>query len=300
IAVGHGQMNPRKLENVMHSFMEGQYDILLCTSIIESGLDLPRVNTIIIDNTHMFGLADLYQLRGRVGRSHHQAYCYLIVPERSKLKPEAGNRIDAIRRFTELGSGWNIAMRDLEMRGAGELLGASQHGQMISIGYALFEDLIRQEARSLEGIDTGADTDVRVEIPGDSYIPPSYVPDVTERVRIYRNVWRASCEKEIDDWINYLSDRFGEPEESVLNCAQRARIGYLARKAGIEEVVLSGSVARVVFSPGTETSRSAPDNLKVTVTVEKTGRIVVNINLKDLSESQKVKRTLSLLRYLQE
>jgi len=298
IAVGHGQMNPRKLENVMHAFMEGQYDILLCTSIIESGLDLPRVNTIIIDNAHMFGLADLYQLRGRVGRSHHQAYCYLIVPQRSKLKPEAGNRIDAIRRFTELGSGWNIAMRDLEIRGAGELLGASQHGQMISIGYALFEDLIRQEARSLEGVNTGSDTDVRVEIPGDSFIPPSYVPDVTERVRIYRNVWRASSEKDIDEWINYLSDRFGEPEESVLNCAQRARIGYLARKAGIEEVVLGGRAARVVFSPGTEASRSAPDNLKVSVSVEKTGRIVVNIDLKGLKDSEKVIRTLSLLRYL--
>jgi len=298
IAVGHGQMNPGQLENVMHSFMEGQYDILLCTSIIESGLDLPRVNTIIIDNAHMFGLADLYQLRGRVGRSHHQAYCYLIVPQRSKLKPEAGNRIDAIRRFTELGSGWNIAMRDLEIRGAGELLGASQHGQMISIGYAMFEELIRQEARRLEGIDSGPDTDVRVEIPGDSFIPPSYVPDVSERVRIYRNVWRASSEREIDELVGYLSDRFGEPDESVLNCAERARIGYLARRVGIEEVVIRGTVARIVFSPGADASRSAPDSLKVRITVEKTGRIIANINLKDLTDKEKVKRTLSLLRYL--
>ncbi|MEN8208096.1 MAG: transcription-repair coupling factor, partial [Candidatus Fermentibacteria bacterium] len=298
IAVGHGQMNPRELENVMHAFMEGEYDILLCTSIIESGLDLPRVNTIIIDNAHMFGLADLYQLRGRVGRSHHQAYCYLIVPEKRKLKPEAANRIDAIRRFTEFGSGWNIAMRDLEIRGAGELLGASQHGQMISIGYALFEDLIRQEARRLEGEDIGEDTDVRVEIPGDSFIPPVYVPDVMERVRIYRNVWKASSEKDIDEWIEYLSDRFGEPEESVLNCADRARIGYLARKAGIEEVVLSGTGARVVFSAGSEASRSAPDSMKVSVSVEKTGRIVVNVSLKGLTDSEKVKRTLSFLRYL--
>ncbi|MCD4700370.1 MAG: transcription-repair coupling factor, partial [Candidatus Aegiribacteria sp.] len=294
----HGQMNPRKLENVMHDFMEGQYDILLCTSIIESGLDLPRVNTIIIDNAHMFGLADLYQLRGRVGRSHHQAYCYLIVHESTKLKPEARNRIDTIRRFTELGSGWNIAMRDLEIRGAGELLGASQHGQLISIGYALFEELIRQEARQLEGIDPGSDTDVRVEIPGDSFIPPSYVPDVSERVRIYRNVWRISCEKEIDEWIDYLSDRFGDPEESVLNCAERARIGYLAKRAGIEEVVLIGTVARVVFSPGTDASRSVPDSLNVRITVEKTGRILANISLKGLTDREKVKRTVSFLRYI--
>ncbi len=297
IAVGHGQLDPKKLENVMHAFMEGQYDILLCTSIIESGLDLPRVNTIIIDNAHMFGLADLYQLRGRVGRSHHQAYCYLIVHESSKLKPEARNRIDAIRRFTELGSGWNIAMRDLEIRGAGELLGASQHGQMISIGYAFFEELIRQEARHLEGIDTGTEKDVRVEIPGDSFISSSYVPDVSERVRIYRNVWRVSCEREIDEWIEYISDRFGAPEEPVLNCAERARIGYLARISGIEEVVVSASVARVVFNPGADVARSAPDNLKVKITVEKTGRIIVNINMKGLTDKEKVKRTLSILRY---
>jgi len=113
ITVGHGQMSPKRLEEVMHSFMEGEYQILLSTSIIESGLDLPRVNTMIIDNAHMFGLADLYQLRGRVGRSHHQAYCYLVVPAGKKLKPEARNRLDAIRKFTELGSGWNVAMRDL-------------------------------------------------------------------------------------------------------------------------------------------------------------------------------------------
>ena len=169
---------------------------------------------------------------------------------------------------------------------------------MISIGYALFEDLIRQEARRLEGIETGQDSDVRVEIPGDSFIPPSYVPDVAERVRIYRNVWRASCESDIDEWIDYLSDRFGEPEESVLNCAKRARIGYLARKACIEEVVISGSLARMVFSPGTEVSRSSPDNLKISVTVEKTGRKVATGHVKGLSDSEKVIRTLSLLRYL--
>ncbi len=297
IAVGHGQMNPKELERVMHEFMEGHYDLLLCTSIIESGLDLPRVNTMMIDNAHMFGLADLYQLRGRVGRSHHQAYCYLIVPDKSKLKPEAANRLDAIRRFTELGSGWNIAMRDLEIRGAGELLGASQHGQIISIGYRMFEELIRQEAKHLEGLDTMPETNVRVEIPGDSFIPQTYIPDVSERVRIYRIVWRASREKDIDEWIEYLSDRFGEPGESVLNCAERARIGYLAAGAGIEEVVIDSSKARIVFRPGTITSSSAPDSFKVKVTVEKTGRIMAVVNLRDLSDREKVKRTISILRF---
>jgi len=297
IAVGHGQMNPRELESVMHAFMEGEYDILLCTSIIESGLDLPRVNTIIIDNAHMFGLADLYQLRGRVGRSHHQAYCYLIVPEHRKLKPEAINRLDAIRRFTELGSGWNVAMRDLEIRGAGELLGASQHGQMISIGYALFEELIRQEARRMKGSDIPAERNIRIEIPGDSFIPSSYIPDVSDRVRIYRSVWQVSSEAEIDEWIESLTDRFGEPEESVLNCAERARMAHLAAGSGIEEVVISGVTARIVFSPGMEVPASAPDNLSIKVNVEKTGRIIVTIRFRELTDREKVKRTLKLLRF---
>ena len=152
-------------------------------------------------------------------------------------------------------------------------------------------------SRRLEGAGLEPEEDVRVEIPGDSYIPSSYVPDVSERVRIYRNVWKVSRESEIDEWIEYLTDRFGEPEESVLNCAERARIGYLAVRAGIEEVVLAGSSARIVFRPGAETSRSAPGNMKVRITVEKTGRIIATVNLKDLTDSEKVKRTLNLLRY---
>ncbi len=314
IIIGHGQMKPRELEDVMHSFMEGRYDILLCTSIIESGLDLPRVNTIFIDNAQMFGLAELYQLRGRVGRSHHQAYCYLIVPENQKLKPEARNRLDAIRRYTELGSGWNIAMRDLEIRGAGELLGASQHGQMISIGYALFERLIEQEVKRLKGLNLDSDVTVRVEIPDDSFIPPEYIPDVSERVKIYRSVWRADSEDKIDEWIEYLTDRFGKPEQPVLNCAERARLHYLARGSGIEEVVISGSKALLVFSPGAEVSRSAPDGFRTSVRdrkvscldgfrlstkVEKTGRIIVSIDLKGVSHEGQIKKTAHFLRLFQ-
>ncbi|MBN2587745.1 MAG: transcription-repair coupling factor [Candidatus Fermentibacteraceae bacterium] len=298
IVVAHGRMNPRQLENVMHDFMEHRYDVLLSTSIIESGLDLPRVNTMVIDNAHMFGLADLYQLRGRVGRSHHQAYCYLIVPEGKRLKPEAGNRLDAIRRFTELGSGWNIAMRDLEIRGAGELLGASQHGQMVSIGYSLFEELIREEAAQLKGVDRGDMSDVRVEIPGDSYIPPSYIPDVSERVRIYRSFWRAESERDIDGWTEYLKDRFGEPEDPVRNTVLRARMGYLARESGMEEVVVSGSTGRLVFRPGARLSDPLPASAKVRVTAEKTGRVVLEVALKGLSDQEKIARLLDLMRFL--
>ncbi len=298
MVVAHGKMGARQLENVMHDFMEHRYDILLSTSIIESGLDLPRVNTMIIDNAHMFGLADLYQLRGRVGRSHHRAYCYLVVPRGRKLKPEARNRLDAIRRFTELGSGWNIAMRDLEIRGAGELLGAAQHGQMISIGYSLFEDLIRQEAAKLKGESPDSLRDVRVEIPGDSFIPPSYLPDVTERVKVYRSFWRAVSEGDIDSWTDYLTDRYGRPDEPVLNCARRARLGCLARKLGIEEVVVAGGKGRLVFGPGSSLPETKMPGSRVNVTAESTGRIVVSVGLADLSDQGRVDRMLDLLRFL--
>ena len=277
--IGHGQMSAGELEEVMHSFMEGHCDILLSTAIIESGLDLPRVNTMFIDNAHMFGLAELYQLRGRVGRSHHQAYCYLIVPDYQKLQPEARERLDTIRRFTELGSGWNIAMRDLEIRGAGELLGASQHGQMISIGYSMFEELIRQEAARIKGDpDPERMRTVRIEIPGDSFIPADYVPDIAERVRIYRVFWRVGSEEEIDDWTACISDRYGEPDRPVLNCATRARLHYLALSAGAEEVVVSGQGIRIVFPGGVPVPGRVRRQPFVRCIREKTGRTVLSVS----------------------
>ena len=297
IIVGHGQMPPSQLEDVMHSFMEGRYDILLSTAIIESGLDLPRVNTMFIDNAHMFGLAELYQLRGRVGRSHHQAYCYLIVPDFRKLQPEAMERLDTIRRFTELGSGWNIAMRDLEIRGAGELLGANQSGQMISIGYSMFEELIRQEVAALKGDPVHACRSVRVEIPGDAFIPSWYVTDIAERVKIYRTFWRVGTEAEIDDWTAYLADRYGEPEEPVRNCAQRAKLNLLALEAGAEEVVISGSSARVVFPPGVRPPASPVAGPRFHAVRERTGRTVLSgLDLSGVSPAELISRSAAVLR----
>ncbi|MBN1435138.1 transcription-repair coupling factor, partial [Candidatus Fermentibacterales bacterium] len=251
IAVAHGQMKSSVLEGIMRAFVEGHFDLLLSTAIIESGLDLPRVNTIFVDNAHTFGLAELYQLRGRVGRSHHKAYAYLLIPcPLGKLAPDAAERLETIRRYTELGSGWHIAMRDLEIRGAGELLGMSQHGHMTSIGYSLFEDLIREEVRALQGVPEQQRRTVRVEVVGDSFIPESFMPDVLERVRAYRQVWRACSEEEIDDWMDFVRDRFGEPPVPVVNCRERARIRLLALQAGAEEVVASSLRGRVVLSPG--------------------------------------------------
>jgi transcription-repair coupling factor (superfamily II helicase) len=280
VVVGHGQMKPAELERVMHSFIEGEYDILLSTSIIESGLDLPAVNTIFIDNAWQFGLADLYQLRGRVGRSHHRAYCYLITSTPlSRLQPEARNRLETIRRYTELGSGWHVAMRDLEIRGAGEFLGSSQHGHLESIGYSMFEELIRSEVSLLRRQPDAAGTgSVRVEIPGEAFIPESYMPDVVERVRLYRSVWRAGSEEEIDGWKDFVRDRFGELPDPVHNAAERARLHLLARKAGAEEAVASSAGVRLVFAPGSHSLRRVGGAAAAAggkAVEEKTGRIVL-------------------------
>jgi len=261
------------------------------------------VNTIFIDNAWQFGLADLYQLRGRVGRSHHRAYCYLMSSGNPrKLKPEARNRLDTIQRYTQLGSGWHIAMRDLEIRGAGQFLGASQHGHLESIGYAMFEDLIRSEVRLLKREKTASILESsRVEVPGEAFIPAEYMSDVVERVRLYRSVWRAGTEEEIDDWAAYVRDRFGELPEPVVNTAERARLHLLARTVGAEEVVASAGSVRVVFAPGLVNPRKVARRLtsagaRGNVREEKTGRVVITRTLQSIAPGERWKVLSELLR----
>jgi transcription-repair coupling factor (superfamily II helicase) len=304
IAVAHGQMRASELERVMHDFVSGRHEILLCTSIIESGLDMPRVNTIFIDNAHMFGLAELYQLRGRVGRSHRRAYCYLIRPAGARrLRPEARNRLQTIRRYTDLGAGWHIAMRDLEIRGAGELLGSSQHGHMQSIGYAMFESLIGEEVARLRQGHVSRPPGVRIELPGRAFIPADYMPDLVERVRLYRSVWRAETESDVDDWLEMVRDRFGELPEPVLGCAGRARAHLLAASAGVEEVVAEGGCLRLVVSaegPGRRRLKRALEGIG-RVSEERTGRKVCRIDLPgETSAAGILQRGVGVLRMLEE
>jgi len=301
IVIGHGQMNPRRLEDVMHSFMSGRYQMLLSTSIIESGIDLPRVNTMFIDNAQNFGLAELYQLRGRVGRSHHRAYCYLITPAGlSKLKPEGRNRLEAIQRYTRLGSGWHIAMRDLELRGAGEFLGAGQSGQVESVGYSMFEELLSREVRMLKG-EGGTDSrsQTRIELPGKAFIPEEYMPDTAERVHLYRWVWRSKTEDGVEQWLDYVKDRFGSVPGPVRGVAHRARVNCLAMKANIEDVLVTSSMARLVFLPGTAPRVQKVKGMvgeKWKVIKEKTGRIVLARTFKDDLPEERMSALLTVLR----
>ena len=303
ICTAHGQMKPEALEDVMHSFLEGEYDMLLCTAIIESGLDMPRVNTIFIDDSQTFGVADLYQLRGRVGRSYHRAYCYLIHPPGAKgLSPEARNRLESISRFRELGSGWHVAMRDLETRGAGELLGARQHGHMESIGYALFEELIAEEAARLRGESPESSATVRIELPGEAFLPEDYMEDIVERVRLYRSVWRSSTEAEIDDWKSFVRDRFGEMPDPAVNCAERARIRLLAAAAGVEEVVGGSRSVRIVLGAGglplAEVRKRLQDIPVLSAGQERTGRIPVVLDISSPDRPGKLELVSDALRLL--
>jgi len=249
IGVGHGQMADQELENVMVSFYHGDYDILLSTTIIENGLDIPRVNTLIVYDADKFGLSQLYQLRGRVGRSNRLAFAYFTYRQDQVLSEIAEKRLTAIREFTEFGSGFKIAMRDLEIRGAGNLLGEEQHGHMASVGYALYCRLIDEAVRRLKGEDIVEETEVRVDVKVDAHIPDEYIPDMMGRLEAYRRIAEIENDENRRDVLDELLDRFGEPPLPVLNLMDVAQLKALAAKAQVELLQLKGTELHLKFSP---------------------------------------------------
>ncbi|MEW6486666.1 MAG: transcription-repair coupling factor [Thermodesulfobacteriota bacterium] len=219
VGVGHGQMRERDLEKVMEQFVAGELDVLVCTAIIESGLDIPRANTIVINRADLFGLADLYQLRGRVGRSNLRAYAYLLAPEEAELTGDARKRLQALQEFTELGAGFKIATHDLEIRGAGELLGKAQSGQMAAIGFDLYAELLEEAVRRLKGepVEKAPEPEIRLKVP--AHFPLEYVEDPRQRLVLYERLTRAAGPDELDDIRYELIDRYGPvplPVENLL------------------------------------------------------------------------------------
>jgi transcription-repair coupling factor (superfamily II helicase) len=211
VGIGHGQMGEKDLEKVMRAFIGGELDVLVCTAIIESGLDIPRANTIVINRADQFGLADLYQLRGRVGRSNLRAYAYLLVPSETDLTEDARKRLQALQEFTELGAGFKIATHDLEIRGAGEMLGKSQSGQMAAIGFDLYADLLERAVHRLKGdpAERPPEPEIHLRIP--AHFPSDYIEDPGQRLTLYERLTRAADEAEIDDLRYELIDRYGPP-----------------------------------------------------------------------------------------
>jgi transcription-repair coupling factor (superfamily II helicase) len=217
IAIGHGQMPEGELEKVMVDFVDGRYDILVCTTIIESGLDIPRANTMIVNHADRFGLAQLYQLRGRIGRSRERAFCYLVVPEDARMTPEAKQRLAVLQRFTELGAGFQVATHDLEIRGAGELLGERQHGAVAAVGFEAYARILEEAVAELKGepIKPEHDPEISVDVP--AYIPDDYVPDTGQRLEFYRRLAQARDEEDVRATLAELADRYGPlPDEAEL------------------------------------------------------------------------------------
>ncbi len=248
IGIGHGQMEGPQLEKVMFDFINGHYDVLLATTIIESGLDIPNVNTIIINDAHTFGLSDLHQLRGRVGRSSRKAFCYLLSPPLSVLSDDARKRMKAIEEFSEIGSGFNIAMRDLDIRGAGNLLGGEQSGFIADIGFEMYHKILNEAIQELKQNelkdlypDEKEDVSVKecqIETDLEVLIPADYISNITERLRLYKELDGFETEKEIEDFVSQLSDRFGPIPNQVIELLQTLRLRWMAKKIGFEKLVL--------------------------------------------------------------
>ncbi|HEY4695937.1 MAG TPA: transcription-repair coupling factor [Candidatus Hydromicrobium sp.] len=239
IALTHGQMEGSRIEKIMSDFINKKYDILLTTSIIESGMDIGNVNTLIVENSQLFGLSQLYQLRGRVGRSSERAYSYFFYPGRRNLGLQAFQRLKTLTEYTDLGSGYNVAMRDLEIRGAGEILGPRQHGHINSVGFDMYCQIIKEEIEKLKGKKIEEDINVQIDLPVSAYIPKSYIESEKDRINIYKVLGNAESPGEIDEIKEKMDLRYKKAPPVVNNLVNIARIKYLLRKARIEKILFS-------------------------------------------------------------
>ncbi len=251
IGIAHGQMDGHRLEKTMLDFIDGYYDVLLATTIIESGLDIPNVNTIIINQAQNYGLSDLHQLRGRVGRSNKKAFCYLLTPPRAVLSKEASKRLKAIEEFSELGSGFNIAMRDLDIRGAGNILGAEQSGFISEIGFEMyqkildeavyelkineFSGLFEKEKKSEYAKECQIETDMELLLPDD------YVTNISERLSLYKELDSIETDEELINFQSRIIDRFGPIPKQTDELINTIRLRWIGKKIGLEKIVLKSN-----------------------------------------------------------
>ena len=255
ICVAHGKMESRKLENIMLDFMRGDYDMMLCTTLIENGLDIPNANTMIINQAQNFGLSDLHQLRGRVGRSNKKAFCYLIVPPLASITDDARRRLKAIEEFSDLGSGLNIAMQDLDIRGAGNLLGAEQSGFITEMGFETYQKILSEAMEEL-GVETGSAprndrgryvSECTVETDQPAFIPDDYIDITAEKIRIYRAIDSMNSDKEIDNYAKRMADRFGKLPEELENLFYVVKIRNAGAVIGFEKIIVKNGLLIAFF-----------------------------------------------------
>jgi transcription-repair coupling factor (superfamily II helicase) len=246
VVVGHGQMKDRELEEVMHAFVHREADVLVATTIIESGIDIPSANTIFINRAERHGLADLHQLRGRVGRSEHRAYCYLLLDPSRTLTPKAARRLKAIEEFSELGAGFRIAMRDLEIRGAGNILGPEQSGHITAVGYDMYCRLLEKAVRNLRDEPDPIGPPVHVEIGVGAFVPKSYIASERSRIDIYRRTVACRTQEDLRQLESDIVDAFGPFPKTVERLLELAEIRVLARRWRIRSIV--AEAPDVIFS----------------------------------------------------
>jgi transcription-repair coupling factor (superfamily II helicase) len=246
VAYGHGRMNERELENLMYDFIDGEIDVLVATTIVETGLDISNVNTIIVHDSDRMGLSQLYQLRGRVGRSNRTAYAFLMYKRDKMLKEQAQKRLEAIREYTDLGSGFKIAMRDLEIRGAGNILGRTQHGHMEAVGYDLYCKMLNDAVKKAKGISTQTDEfDTQIDLEADAYIPVDYIPNEVQKLDVYKRIAAIEEVSEADDLRDELKDRFGAIPKSADNLIRISLLRIKAHSCYVTELKAAGEMLRM-------------------------------------------------------
>ena len=264
VAIGHGQMKPEELEEIIIGFMNHDYDVLLSTTIVENGIDISNANTIIINDAHKFGLSDLHQMRGRVGRSNKKAFCYLLAPPLAALNPDARRRLEALETFSDVGSGFSLAMQDLDIRGAGNLLGAEQSGFMEDLGYETYQKILNQAVTELkndefqdlyteemaEGKQLSGDDfvdDCAVESDLEMYFPDTYVPGSSERMLLYRELDNIENDVQLDAYRKRLEDRFGPIPRQGIELMQVVSLRRLGKHLGCEKLILKQSTLQMQF-----------------------------------------------------
>jgi len=258
VAVGHGQMAEAALEKVLLGFMRGAFDVFVSTTIVENGLDIPLANTILIENAHLYGLAELYQLRGRVGRSNRRAYAYLLVPPEAELSEVARKRLAALKEFSDLGSGFKVAALDLELRGGGNLLGAEQHGHINLVGFDTYLRLLEQTVQELKGEEAPPEIHSRLNLGLDIRIPPDYIADEHQRLRAYKQIADARDRNETERVLSELEDRYGKAPEAVHNLLKFTLLKSVAERLGIEAIERRAGAVHIKFHPE---SRVQPERL---------------------------------------
>ena len=252
IVTGHGKMTEQELSSVMQAMVDGEADILVCTTIIETGIDIPNVNTLIIEDADKMGLAQLHQIRGRIGRSARRAYAYLTYRRGKVLQETAAKRLAAIREYVEFGSGFKIAMRDLEIRGAGNLLGPEQSGYLMSVGYDLYLKLLEEAVLEERGEEKRIETECAADLTVNAHIPDRYVPSAEQRMDLYRRIAAIRTDEDASDLLDEMLDRYGEAPKSVLALLDVALLRSAAAKAGVSDISQKGSLLRLqlgVFHP---------------------------------------------------